>query len=180
MKALYWLMKECGKTTVLEVVAYTEEEGLKGAALAVKCDVDILMGTIYSDAINDYCKQHGLKYMPFVGTIAGRPSVLEGCLSEMVAEAERYLAKGVFGIDLLGYRYVGDAVALNKAFVDAIDAPVCLAGSIDSVQRLKEVRDAAPWAFTIGSAFFDQKFSGTICEQIDFVCDFMKGAHDDD
>lgn len=175
MKVLYRLMKECGKTTILEVVAYTEAEGLEGAEIAVACGVDILMGTIYSDAINDYCMQHGLKYMPFVGTISGRPSVLEGSLSEMIAEAEAYLAKGVYGIDLLGYRYNGDAAALNKKFVEAIDAPVCLAGSIDSVERLAEVRDTAPWAFTIGSAFFNQKFDGTICEQIDFVCDYMEG-----
>ena len=35
------------------------------------------------------------------------------------------------------------------------------------------VRAIAPWAFTIGSAFFDHKFGGTFAEQIDAVCDFM-------
>lgn len=168
-------MKRCGKTTVLEVVAYTEKEGLMGAKMAAACGVDILMGTIFSDEINTYCKQHALKYMPFVGHISGRPSVLSGSLEEMIAEAKDYLDKGVFGIDLLGYRYTGDAVALNRDFVKAIDAPVCLAGSIDSIERLEEVRDASPWAFTIGSAFFNQKFSGSVCEQIDFVCGYMKG-----
>lgn len=36
MKELYAYMKRCGKKTVLEVVAYTEEEGLKGAEMAVR------------------------------------------------------------------------------------------------------------------------------------------------
>ena len=31
MQQLYAYMKSCGKTTILEVVAYTEEEGLAGA-----------------------------------------------------------------------------------------------------------------------------------------------------
>ena len=37
----------------------------------------------------------------------------------MICEAEGYLAKGVDGIDLLGYRYTGDAAALNRAFIAA-------------------------------------------------------------
>lgn len=175
MKKLYQLMKACDKTTFLEVVAYSEEEGFEGAQMAVDCGADVLMGTLFSDKINGYCKAHGLKYMPFVGNVSGRPSVLTGSVQEIIAEAKYYLNKGVYGIDLLGYRYSGDAVALNKALVDALDAPVCLAGSIDSIQRLDEVKDAAPWAFTIGSAFFNQRFPGDICAQIDFVCDYMKG-----
>lgn len=124
MKELYSIMKECGKTTFLEVVAYDEEECLAGANTAVECGVDVLLGTMYSDSVNELCKEHGLKYMPFVGTVTGRPSVLEGRLEDMIAEAQKALEKGVYGFDLLGYRYTGDATALNKAFVEAVDAPV--------------------------------------------------------
>lgn len=173
MKELYHLTKSCGKTTFLEVVAYTEEECLAGARMAAECEVDVLLGTLYFDSINELCKKHGMKYMPFVGTITGRPSVLEGTLEEMVAQANEALEKGVYGFDLLGYRYTGDAAALNKAFVEAVDAPVCLAGSVNSYQRLDEVKDAAPWAFTIGGAFFEGKFGGSFCEQVDKVCDYM-------
>lgn len=173
MKALYQRMKALGKTTFLEVVAYTEAEGLAGSQLAVECGCDILMGTIFADSINDFCREHGLRYMPFVGTITGRPSVLEGTIEGMIAEARSYIAKGAYGIDLLGYRYTGDAVALNAAFVRGVDAPVCLAGSIDSFQRLDEVKAAGPWSFTIGSAFFEGCFGGTFAEQIDKVCDYM-------
>lgn len=173
MKELYAYMKACGKTTFLEVVAYTEEEGLAGAQVALDCGCDILMGTIFSDKINQFCQDNNLKYMPFVGQITGRPSVLEGTIEGMLAEAKTYLAKGVYGFDLLGYRYTGDAVQLNKEFVAQVDAPVCLAGSIDSYQRLDEVKEANPWTFTIGSAFFDNQFDGSFAEQIDKVCDYI-------
>ena len=174
MKKLYAYMKECGKTTFLEIVAYTEEECMAGAKMAVECGVDILMGTLYFDSINDYCKANNLRYMPFVGQITGRPSVLEGTPEGMLEEANNRLKKGVYGFDLLGYRYTGDAAALNKAFVAGVDAPVCLAGSVNSYQRLDEVKDAGSWAFTIGGAFFENKFDGTFAEQIDKVCDYME------
>lgn len=173
MKKLYEEMKRRGKTTFLEVVAYTKEEGLKGAKLAVECKCDILMGTIYCDEINDYCKKHNLKYMPFVGKITGRPSVLMGEIDDMINEANEYIKKGVYGIDLLGYRYVNDAFELNKRFVKEVKGPVCLAGSINNYQRLDEVLEASPWSFTIGSAFFDNKFGDSFADQIDKVCNYM-------
>lgn len=174
MKDLFAYMKSCGKTTGLEVVAYTEEECMAGAEMALACGCDILMGTIYFDSINEFCKENHLKYMPFVGKVTQRPSILEGTLEEMIDEANSYLKKGVYGIDLLGYRYVGDAVELNTRFVEAIDAPVCIAGSVDSFKRLDELKQASPAFFTIGSAFFDNKFRGTVAEQIDKVCDYME------
>lgn len=173
LKELFARMKECGKTTFLEVVSYTEEEGLEGAKIAVECGCDILMGTIYFRSIHDFCKQHDLKYMPFVGRVEGRPSVLSGEISEMMAEAKSYIEQGVYGIDLLGYRYTGDIAKLHRVFRDSIDAPICMAGSIDSYERLGEVKEMAPWAFTIGSAFFDHKFGDSFAEQVDAVCDFM-------
>ena len=173
MRQLYQKMKDLGKTTVLEVVAYTEEACMDGARLAAECGCDILMGTLFFDSVNTFCLSHGLKYMPFVGTVSGRPSVLEGTVPEMIAQAREYLAKGAYGIDLLGYRYTGDAEALCREFVAQIDAPVCLAGSINSFSRLAEVRDIAPWGYTIGGAFFEEQFQGTFPQQIQKVLSFM-------
>lgn len=174
MKKLYSRMKECGKTTALEVVAYTDEECLKGAELAAHCGCDILMGTVFSDKVNDFCKQHGLKYMPFVGKVYDRPSVLEGDIDAIIEEAKGYIAKGAYGIDLLGYRYTGDARELNRCLVEALDAPVCIAGSVNSYERLDELKEASPWAFTIGSAFFDKDYDDDIRTAINKVCDYMK------
>ena len=173
MKRLYAQMRASGKTTVLEVVEYTEQKCLDGAKMAVACGCDILMGTMFFDSVNDLCRKAGLRYMPFVGKVSGRPSVLEGSAEEMIPEAENCLTKGVYGFDLLGYRYTGDAAVLNREFVSRVDAPVCLAGSVNSYERLDEVKACGPWAFTIGSAFFENRFGGDFGAQIDKVCAYM-------
>ena len=174
MQKLFAYMKDCGKTTFLEVVSYSEKECLEGARKAVACNCDFLMGTTFFDSVNDFCRTNHLNYLPFVGKITGRPSVLEGTLEEMINEANAYIAKGVYGIDLLGYRYTGDASLLNREFVKNMEVPVCIAGSVNSYERLQEIKAVAPWAFTIGGAFFENKFGGTMKEQIDKVCNFMK------
>lgn len=173
MKKLYDRMKECGKKTFLEVVCYDEESCLEGVKVGVECGVDYLMGTVFSDKINDYCKEHNMKYLPFVGKLSERPTVLEGDIDEIIAEAKSYIAKGAWGIDLLGYRYTGDAVKLIDRLVNELDAPVCVAGSVDSFERLDEIKKINPWSFTIGSAFFDKKFGNDFSEQIDTVCDYI-------
>lgn len=174
MKKLFARMRELGKTTALEVVAYDEAEGLKGARMAAECGCDILMGTKFHDSIAQFCREQGIRYMPFVGTIEGRPSVLTGSTEEIVAEARDVVSKGAWGVDLLGYRYTGDAAALNKTLVENLDAPVCIAGSIDSYERLDQVGDTGAWAFTIGSAFFDNRFGDSMPQQIDKVCRHMR------
>ncbi|MDE6668412.1 MAG: hypothetical protein K2K26_01870 [Muribaculaceae bacterium] len=176
MQRLFKRMKECGKTTVLEVVGYDVTEGMKGAEIAAACGCDILMGTKFHESIADFCVKHNIRYMPFVGHIEGRPSVLTGTVEEITAEARRALERGAYGIDLLGYRYVGDAVALNKAVVEAVSGPVCIAGSINSYQRLDEVRAIGAAMFTIGSAFFDNKFGNGLCQQIDNVINYLANS----
>lgn len=174
MKNLYKYMKECGKTTFLEVVEYTEKEGLEGAKLALECGCDILMGTVFFDSINEFCQKNNLRYMPFVGNVTERPSILEGEIDEIIKEANEYLKKGVYGFDLLGYRYTGNAVELNERFVLEVNAPVCIAGSVNGYERLDELKNINPWSFTIGSAFFENKFDGSFEEQINKVCEYVK------
>lgn len=173
MKRLFNYIKDNGKKTALEVVAYTEQECIDGAKIAVECGCDYLIGTIFSDSVNEYCKENNIKYMPYVGKIEERPSVLSGNIDDMISEANEYLKKGVYGFNLLGYRYTGDAFELNKRFVNGVDAPVCLAGSVNSFQRLDEVKEVSPWSFTIGSAFFDNKFGTDFAEQIDRVVEYI-------
>lgn len=177
MKQLCTMMKQAGKTTFLEIVAYTEEECLAGAKIAVKCGFDYLMGTMYFDSVRDLVRGAGIKYMPFVGDVHGRPSTVYGTIESTIAEGVELIKSGnIDGIDLLGYRFVGDAVKLNHDFCAAVQpyGPVCLAGSVSSYQRLDEVADAGAWAFTIGGAFFENKFDGTFAEQIDKVVAYMQ------
>ena len=174
MHRLFAYMKRCGKETFLEVVEYTEEEGLKGAMLAAQCGCDALMGTVYFDSINDYCQQHGLQYYPFVGEVSERPSILEGDAETMVREANTYIKKGAAGIDFLGYRFVGDGYELCRQFLEGVDAPICIAGSVNSYERLDEIKQLSPYSFTIGGAFFDNVFGDDLCEQINRVCDYLE------
>jgi phosphoribosylformimino-5-aminoimidazole carboxamide ribonucleotide (ProFAR) isomerase len=54
------------------------------------------------------------------------------------------------------------------------DIPVCIAGSVDSYQRLDEVKKTGAWSFTVGSALFENRFDGTFAEQIDKIYDYMQ------
>ncbi|WP_426456815.1 hypothetical protein [Staphylococcus cohnii] len=173
MVSLYNYMKQCGKNTVLEIVEYEEKQCLEGAYLAKVCNCDILMGTIFYESVNDYCKKHNIKYMPFAGNISNRPSVLQGEIEEIIKEANNYLDTGIHGFDLLGFRYIGNATNLISKFVANIDIPVCVAGSIDSYERLEFIKSISPWGFTIGSAFFDNKFGDTFKAQIDKVYNYL-------
>lgn len=173
MKELFSLMKSLGKTTFLEVVAYTEEQCQEGAEMALTCGCDVLMGTLFFDSVNEFCRNHNIRYMPFVGKVHSRPSVLEGEIEDIINEAKSYKDKGVFGFDLLGYRYTGDKKELIKRFVKEIDMPVCVAGSIGSFDKLDFLADVDPWAFTIGGAFFEDKFGGEFSAQVDKVYDYL-------
>jgi hypothetical protein len=176
MKELCGLMKQNGKSTFLEVVTYSEEECERGARIAVDCGFEHLMGTIFYDGVNDFIKTTSLKYMPFVGDVSGSPSILKGSAASMLAQEERYKKAGVFGIDLLGYRYVdGDPEALSAEFISRGQLPCVLAGSIDSEQRIDRVLKMNPWGFTMGSALFNKKFvaDGTFRENLEHVVAYL-------
>jgi len=176
MKRLVERMKARGKTTFLEVVTLTERECLDGAGLALECGFDYLMGTVYYDSVFRLMKGKDTKFFPFAGKVSGHPSILEGAIPEIVADGQRMQTLGVAGFDLLAYRYTADAEALADAFIRGVRVPVVLAGSIDGFPRLDAVKRLAPWAFTIGSAFFDQKFvpGGSFREQMAKVLDYLR------
>ncbi len=188
----YWGFKEVGlpredmiklvrlihdekKTAVLEVVAYTEDACIERAKVCAECGFDILMGTMYFESVQRIVEDNNIIYYPFVGTIEGRPSVLKGTIEGMIEEANGLIRdKGIKGFDLLGYRYTGDAVKLNQEFARQVKGNVCLAGSVSGFQRLSEIKRTGAWAFTIGGAFFENKFEGSFAEQIDKVVEYME------
>jgi len=175
MKELVGRMKAAGKVTFLEVVSLSEEEGLAGAKLAVEAGFDILMGTVYFESIHQYLKDKPIKYYPFPGHVYSHPSILDGTIGEIVNHARFLEAQGVHGMDLLAYRYVGDARKLLQEVVEATHVPIVSAGSIASFERIAEVWEARAWGFTIGSAFFEKKFmpDGSFKENIRAVTDWL-------
>lgn len=176
MKALVHEMKQAGKATYLEVVSLSEEEGLRGAQIAVDAGFDILMGTVFFDSILEFLKDQPIQYYPFPGHIYGHPSILDGTIEEIVEHARFLESKGVQGMDLLSYRYTGDAPQLLRQVVGATNLPIVSAGSIESYKRLAEVWQAGAWGFTIGSALFDKKFvpDGSFLENTLAVCDWLE------
>jgi len=176
MKAVVREMKSAGKTTYLEVVSLSEEDGLRGARIAIEAGFDVLMGTVFFDSILEYLKGKPIKYFPFPGHIYGHPSILDGSMDEIVAHARFLESQGVQGMDLLSYRYVGDAPQLLQEVVKATNVPIVSAGSIESYKRLAEVWQTGAWGFTIGSALFDKKFvpDGTFLENTLAVCEWLE------
>ena len=176
VKRLVERMKARGKTTFLEVVSLTEKECLDGAGLALDCGFDYLMGTVYYDSVFRLMRGKATKFFPFAGKVSGHPSILEGSIPEIVADGRRMQDLGVAGFDLLAYRYTADAEALAETFVQGVRVPVVLAGSIDGFPRLDVMKRIQPWAFTIGSAFFDKKFvpEGSFREQMASVLDYLR------
>jgi hypothetical protein len=158
MQRVVTSMKDAGKVTFLEVVSLSEEEGLRGARLAVDLGFDILMGTVFYPSIGNYLKDKLVRYYPFPGHVHSHPSILDGTIDEIVAHACELESYGAHGLDLLTYRYDGEAARLLKEVVEATNVPVVSAGSIASFERINEVWEAGAWGFTIGSAFFDKKF----------------------
>ena len=176
MKQLVDVMKANGKTTFLEVVSYTEEECMRGARLGVECGFDYLLGTLYFDSVYEYVKKTDLKYCPFVGKVSQTPSILEGTVEEMLAQEAAFADKGIYGTDLLGYRYTGENVdEFCVDFVKGAKHPVCLAGSIGSEERIEKVKKMNPWTFTMGSALFAKNFvkNGTFRENLEYVINLL-------
>jgi len=176
MQVVASAMKEAGKITFLEVVSLSEEDGLRGAHLAVESGFDILMGTVFYPSIGDYLKDKPIRYYPFPGRVYGHPSILDGTIDDIVAHARKLETYGAHGLDLLTYRYTGNAPSLLSQVVQATNIPVVSAGSIASLERITEVWDTGAWGFTIGSAFFEKKFvpNGSFEENLLAVCEWLE------
>lgn len=175
MKALCQAMKAAGKTTFLEVVTYDEASCLDGAQTAIDCGFDYLMGTIYYDSVAKLLCDNNMAYLPFVGKVSGSPSILEGSNEEIIQNARDLMAKGIKGFDILAYRHVIDGEKLAYEFCRAIDAEICIAGSINSFGRIDTMFDIGPWTFTMGSALFEKKFvaDGSFRDNLKAVADYM-------
>jgi hypothetical protein len=177
MQTVVTVMKDAGKVTFLEVVSLSEEEGLRGARLAVELGFDILMGTIFYPLISDYLQDKPVRYYPFPRHVHSHPSILDGTIDDIVAHACQLEFYGAHGLDLLTYRFNGVAAHLLKQVVEATKIPIVSAGSIASFARINEVWESGAWGFTIGSAFFDKKFvpDGSFEENVWAVCNWLEG-----
>jgi putative N-acetylmannosamine-6-phosphate epimerase len=175
MKELATLMKQAGKETFLEVVTYDEASCLDGAQTAIDCGFDYLMGTVYYDSVAKLLRDNGMEYLPFVGKVSGSPSILEGTNGEIIDNAKDLMARGIKGFDILAYRHVVDGEKLAREFCAAVNAKICIAGSINSYARIDTMFDIGPWTFTMGTALFEKKFvpDGSFRDNLKAVAEYM-------
>jgi len=165
---LHMRMKKEGMTTFLEVVTATEEDNLRSARMGIELGVDNLIGGTYVRQMLPLLQDTNIKYFPYIGKVVGHPCLLRGTIEEIVKDAKMVENLGADGIDLLAYRYDGDPEQLIKSIQRAVKIPLIIAGSINSLERMRKMAELDVWAFTIGSAIFDKKFvpSGTLSDQI--------------
>jgi 4-hydroxythreonine-4-phosphate dehydrogenase len=159
LRALAEGIRAAGATSYLEVVSLDEESEVRSARAALDLGVDVLMGGTRPSSVLPVTTGSSLRYYPFPGRITGHPSVLEGPLDAIVESAVALAAlPGVHGLDLLAYRFAGDAGELMRRVCLAVEKPVIVAGSIDGAERMASVVEAGAAAFTIGTAALDGVF----------------------
>jgi hypothetical protein len=162
-----------GATSYLEVVSLDEASEVASARMGLDLGVDVLMGGVRPEAVAPIVAGSATRYYPFPGEVTGHPSVLSGTIESIVDSARRLLdTAGVHGLDLLAYRFGGDAPALiRQVCTAAASRPVVVAGSLDCSERLEAVVAAGATAFTVGTAALDGVFPApaSLVDQLAFI-----------
>lgn len=154
------IIRGVGARLYLEVVSLDEASERRSAEAALELGVDCLMGGTRPDIVGPLAASAGIDYCPFPGEIVGHPSRLVGPAGAITASALRLAgAPGVTGLDLLAYRFAGDAAALLVDVCNTVTPlPVIVAGSIDRDERIRAVLRAGCAGFTVGTAALDGAF----------------------
>jgi hypothetical protein len=151
-----------GLEVMLEVVSTSAEDERRSLEAAPRIGVDWVLGGTHPETGTAVLAGSGVRYCPFPGRVVGHPSVLEGTIAEIAADAARLTAlPGVSGLDLLAYRHAGvDVEELIRAVVEAADGPVIAAGSVTGFDQIAALARAGAWGFTIGGAIFEGLLPG--------------------
>jgi hypothetical protein len=153
---------EQGLEVMLEVVSTSAEDERRSLAAALEIGVDWVLGGTDVESGLATLEGSDVRYCPFPGRVTGHPSVLGGTIQEIADHAAALTDRnGVYGVDLLAYRHTTeDPVALTRAVVEAASGPVIAAGSVASLQQIRDLDEAGAWGFTIGGAIFEDRLPG--------------------
>jgi 4-hydroxythreonine-4-phosphate dehydrogenase len=174
LRRLAHTIRAAGATLYLEVVSLDAQSEEASARAAVELGVDVLMGGTRPEMVLPVLAGTGIRYYPFPGQVVSYPSVLVGT-ADAVVESARHLAAmdGVYGLDLLAYRFQGDVPDLIGQVCRAVaPKPVMVAGSIDRPERIAAVIAAGAAGFTVGTAALDGIFparSSALSDQLAFL-----------
>jgi hypothetical protein len=135
---------------------------MQSARVAAEIGIDRLLGGTNVSETLDVLKGTGIAYYPFPGKPTGHPTKLGGDAALVESQCRQFLDMGCAGVDLLAYRATeADPLDLTRAARRGLGKAgglIC-AGSVDSPQRIADLRAAGCDLFTIGSAAFDGSFS---------------------
>ena len=173
-----------GALVYLEMVCLELDAEAEAARAAVAFGVDVLMGGTRPAVVEPIIAGSGIRYFPFPGRIVGHPSRLVGDIRAIAASARALASRpAVHGLDLLAYRFAGDAPALIRAVRRAAgDKPVVVAGSIDRDERIAATAAAGAAGFTIGTAALDAAFPApaSLTGQLAHICAVVRGLDGDE
>jgi hypothetical protein len=172
-------IRAAGVTSYMEVVSETPEACLRSARVAVDLGVDRLLGGTDIAAIKPILEGSNIAYYPFAGFPVNHPTQLRGQPDDIAAHCKAFMDEGAAGVDLLAYR------ATEAAPIDLVTAAraalgvgeLIVAGSIDSPEQVRALRDAGVDGFTIGTAVFDGTFQAGcngVGQQIRAVLDCLR------
>lgn len=175
LRRLHDRLKEDGRTTHMEVVSTDRDSALRSAEIGVKLGVDCLLGGTEVDAVLSLVKGTKTAYFPFPGNPVGHPTKLGGTPEKIEADTRAAVMKGCGGVDLLAYRAIeADPLELVRAARRGTDKTVIVAGSINSPERIRLIREAGADLFTIGTAALDGSFCpriGLLANQLNRILD---------
>jgi hypothetical protein len=158
LETLHARLKASGATTYLEVVSTTRETAVASAKAAAALKVDKLLGG--ADAEPILAAAPGTACYPFAGRPEGHPTRLGGSAERVAEDCRRLEAMGAAGVDLLAYRATeADPLDLVRSARKSLKGELIVAGSIDSPERIRAVRDAGADGFTIGTAALTGTFA---------------------
>ena len=172
-------MLAAGKHVVIEPLTKDEEMALKWADLAIKYQVDGVLGFFFPSVCKKL-KEAGILYFPPFGNRDGDMKLI-GTLEELTDAAMEIIDGGSSGLRISAYRWVDgnplDLALTIKAKLDAAGIPFMMTGSVNDFGKLDDIKKLQPWGITVGGALFDEgKFGGgTVAERIDRIDSYCNG-----
>lgn len=173
-------LHHCGCEAMLEIVNEDPDAELASARAGIEAGVDYLLGGTQVERVAELVGDRRVRYFPFAGAVGGHPVELHGEPEQIAADAAALVAiENVDGVDLLAYRHRADPEGVIEATVAAIDAPVIVAGSIDSPARARRVSQLGAWGLTVGTAILAGTFAPEVPGlrgQVEVLLDSMNNA----
>ncbi|MBQ3340075.1 MAG: hypothetical protein IJG82_10880, partial [Atopobiaceae bacterium] len=166
-------MKEHGKEVYIEVLALDEEDCIRAAEQCIAGGAQHMLGTPYYPSVQKMLDEAGVTYSPFPAL--DPDSRMRRPIPEVVDCAMGFERAGCDGFTISAFRYLGgDPEELLRALDDATEMPFRIAGSVNSYERLDFVKSLKNLTgFTIGGAFFENKFGETFAENVTTVCEYL-------